>query len=108
MACFNQVVENLSKKVDGVMCNVQDIKTSLNFSSNDYDKKFTKITNDINKLNYELKKTNLFLCEDNAMIKVQKEKVTDLEDRSRHNNLRIDGVKESERENWDITEKNNI
>ena len=32
MAYFNQVVENLEKKVDGVMCDVQDIKTSLNFS----------------------------------------------------------------------------
>ena len=30
---------------------------------------------------------------------------TNLEDRSRRNNLRIDGIQESERENWDITEK---
>ena len=105
MACFNQVVENLSKKVDGVMCDVQDIKSSLNFSSNDYDQKFIKITNDINKLNDEFKKTNLFLCEDNSMLKIQKEKVTDLEDRSRRNNLRIDGIQESEREKIGILQR---
>ena len=33
-----------------------------------------------------------------------REKIRDLEDRSRRNNLRIDGVKESERESWEDTE----
>ena len=33
-----------------------------------------------------------------------REKIRDLEDRSRRNNLRIDGVKESEREFWEDTE----
>ena len=31
LACFNQVVENLSRKVDSIMCDVQDLKTGLNF-----------------------------------------------------------------------------
>ena len=30
LACFNQVVENLSRKVDSILYDVQDLKTGLN------------------------------------------------------------------------------
>ena len=38
-------------------------------------------------------------------MKYNREKLVDLEDRSRRNNLRVDGMIESERENWEVTEE---
>ena len=43
LACFIQMIENLSHKVDGIMHDVQDLKTSINFISDDAEKKFKNI-----------------------------------------------------------------
>ena len=100
------------------MCDVQDIKTSLNFPSNGYEQKYKNVSSNINTKrvlstscirdlhlhehmntgNEEIKKAKLFLYENNVMLKVQKEKVMDLEYRSRRNNLRIDELKENEKQ----------
>ena len=47
LACFNQVVNNLSSKVDGIMCDVQDLKTSLNYISTDQEEKINNIAGNI-------------------------------------------------------------
>ena len=44
-------------------------------------------------MNYGIKKNKLLL-----------EKMRDLEGRSRHNNLRVDGLKETENKTWEQTE----
>ena len=44
LACFNQMIRNLSRKVDGIVYDVQDLKTSINFiSDNDTEGKFINI-----------------------------------------------------------------
>ena len=105
LACFNQVVNNLSIKVDGIMCDVQDLKTSLNFISTDQEEKIKNVTREIAVIKNELKNTQLLNLEERKAMKDSKEKLVDLEDRSRRNNLRIDGLKESERETWEVTEQ---
>ena len=44
------------------------------------------------------------LCQENEYLR---EKLRDREDRSRRNNLRIDGLQEAESEKWEETEKIN-
>ena len=53
----------------------------------------------------EIHNINLLNLEDRKESKEKsKEKIIDLEDRSKQNNLRIDGLRESERENWEVTQ----
>ena len=105
LACFNQVVSNLSQKVDGIMCDVQDLKTSLNFISTDFEEKVKNISDNVTLVKKEISNTNLLNHDDRTAVKYNREKLVDLEDRSRRNNLRVDGMIESERENWEVTEE---
>ena len=43
--------------------------------------------------------------DDRTAVEYNREKLVDLEDRSRRNNLRVDGMIESERQNWEVTEE---
>ena len=47
IACFNNTVKNLSEKVDMIMCDVQELKTSLNFMGVDQRDALSKINADI-------------------------------------------------------------
>ena len=64
-----------------------------------------KINDDVAQVVKDMKNTQLLNNNDRNVLKFQKEKLTDLEDRSRRNNLRIDGLKENEKETWLITEE---
>ena len=105
LACFNQTIENLSRKVDGIMCDVQDLKTSINFISDDTEEKFKNIKKNTEKVQDVIKNVQLLNAEERDSLKEHKEKLIDLEDRSRRNNLRIDGVVEHVGETWEITEQ---
>ena len=65
-----------------------DIQESLQFTENELNTKFLKVEQNLEN--------------ETTMIK---EKLRDLEDRTRRNNLRIDGVNESVKETWDETEE---
>ena len=105
LACFNQMIENLSHKVDGIMCDVQDLKTSINFISDDAEKKFENIKKNTERVQSEIKNVHLLNTEERDSLYEHKEKLIDLEDRQRRNNLRIDGVVENVGETWEITEQ---
>ena len=105
LACFNQMIENLSHKVDGIMCDVQDLKTSINFISDDAEKKFENIKKNTERVQFEIKNVHLLNTEERDSLYEHKEKLIDLEDRQRRNNLRIDGVVENVGETWEITEQ---
>ena len=82
LACFNQMIENLSHKVDGIMCDVQDLKTSINFISDDAEKKFENIKKNTERVEFEIKNVHLLNTEERDSLKEQhKEKLIDLEDR---------------------------
>ena len=42
LACFNNNIKSLSEKVDNIMCDVQDLKTSLNYIGADKTKNWEK------------------------------------------------------------------
>ena len=104
LACFNQVVENLSRKVDSIMCDVQDLKTGLNFMSAEHVEKFKEISTDIKLVKTEVFNTKMLSVDERNVMKQHSVKLINLEDRSRRNNLRIDGLVENEGENWEMTE----
>ena len=103
MACFNNVIENVSSKVDNIIRDVQEIKTSMEFTSDMQNTKIKNVNERIDEVKKELTRTSLLNADDR--LKQQKEKVVDLEDRSRRNNLRLDGIEESEKETWEETEE---
>ena len=105
LACFSKVVDTLSNKVDNILCDVQDLKTSLNFVTKDYESKFADITNNVYILKKEITDTKVLNARDHGVVQQQTEKLVDIEDRSRRNNLRIDGISENDRETPEITEE---
>ena len=104
LACFNNTVKNLSDKVDSIMCDVQELKTSLNFMGVDQREALNKINADVTIMKKDLSNTQLLNSNDRNMVKQHSEKLVDLEDRSRRSNLRIDGLRENEKETWEETE----
>ena len=84
-----------------IMCDVQELKTSLNFMGVDQRDALSKINADITIIKKGLNSTQLLNSNDRNLVKQHTEKLVDLEDRSRRSNLRIDGLRENERETWE-------
>ena len=78
---INEQIDELSKKIN-------DMQESLEFTEVEMKEKISRV---------EMKQT--------SELSTLKNKIRDLEDRSRRNNLRIDGVAESLNETWETTEK---
>ena len=93
---FNTTVDRLEKKVStlteenyNIKKELESIKESLHFHSEIVDEKIGKICNDKSARN-----------NDNIVL----DKLAELEDRSRRNNLRFNGIREEEGEDWQKTE----
>ena len=98
----NQRLDNLSKEI-------ADLKESLEFTQEETEEKFSKLNEKITSM-----ERNLFsLKKDIEVIQTTKpswaieieNKLVDLEDRSRRNNLRINGIKEGKNETWEECEE---
>ena len=98
----NQKLDNLSKEI-------ADLKESLEFTQEETEEKFSKLNEKITSM-----ERNLFsLKKDIEVIQTTKprwaieieNKLVDLEDRSRRNNLRINGIKEGKNETWEECEE---
>ena len=89
LVCFNKVVENLSKNVDDIIFKNQH-------KSAEYIEKFKVITTDINLIRKEVSNTKLLSVDEWNVMKQQNKKLIDLTDRSKRNNLRIDGLGENQ------------
>ena len=105
LACFSKVVDTLSNKVDNILCDVQNLKTNLNFVTKDYETKFADITNNVYILKKELTDTRVLNARAHGVVQQHTEKLVDIEDRSRRNNLMIDGLSENDWETPEITEE---
>ena len=95
----------INQRLDGMTKDIEELKESLEFTQakmEEKEKSFKKIeekTRNMELLNKSIKK-------DVEAIEKNKEKLIDLENRSRRNNLRFDGIRENERESWiDCEEK---
>ena len=98
IAFFNGTVERLENKIDKVVKEnielkneVNDLKTSIQFHSDLVEDK----VKEVNAKLAESSKSGLINVED---------KLDELEDRSRRNNLRIHGIEEDDDETWEGTE----
>ena len=94
------IAANLTKRVDDLVTKIADLKARLEFSQNDIEKHTTQIT---------LLDTNLQLAvEEITKLQTlgakQLEKATYLENQSRRNNVRIEGIVEESSESWESTE----
>ena len=79
----------VSDKIEAFSKQIEEIKESMEFTEKELRKDITMVKNN----------------NENEII-ILKNKLRDLEDRSRRNNLRIDGIAESENESWnDCAEK---
>ena len=97
----NQRLDNLSKDIN-------DLKESLELSQNEYDDKFKNMGDKIQKLEEKINQ----MKEELHVIQTTKQSwaietdanLIDLEDRSRRNNLRFEGIKQHENESWEDCE----
>ena len=106
---FDSKFDEIKKDVININCDICDLKDSANFSGNqinDIEKKLMKTEEKLKSSGTSVssamvqKIDTVFL--DNTEIK---EKLVDLEDRSRRNNLRINGIEEGEKETSEVLEQ---
>ena len=97
----NQLPDNLSKDIN-------DLKESLELSQNEYDDKFKHVGDKIRKLQEEInlmKEELHFIQTTKPSWAIETDaKLIDLDDRSRGNSLRFEGIKEHENESWEDSE----
>ena len=107
LACFRETVSTflstVNERVDRLPNDVQDIKTSLNFTGDVAENKLIEVNEKIEKLKIEMKSTQSTQGEIFNVTSTIKRKLADLEDRSRRCNLRVDGINEHQNENWELT-----
>ena len=91
----NERLEKINKETVG-------LKTSLEISQQIFEKKFQKLDDNLSKQKQKHKEDINKLWKDNDQLC---ERLRDLEDRSRCDNLSIDGIAEVENETWEQTEE---
>lgn len=80
---IEKIIDKNSRRIKDIEDEIEGFKDSLTFQSDIMDQKFGQIKND-----------------QEETIKELKEKQRQMEDRSRRNNLRIDGISEHKNETW--------
>ena len=106
----------LNGRIDDVMKEVGIMKNSINFFQEEvFDKKIKEIHSTMEKLKKDNDKMYEEINSPNANItstaandqniKEIKEKLIDIENRSRRNNIRVEGVKEGDKEDWETSKR---
>ena len=90
----NIKLNDLSKETDNLKLSIEILQQITNEKFKEINKKLKNDKQHVNEID-ELWQENKYHCE----------KLRDIEDRSRHDNLRIDGLQEVENETWEQTEK---
>ena len=94
---FESAVHSLSARVDEVVKSVQSIKTSLEFTQ--------KNMEELKPVQAELIKTNKEIEPLNSDLSSQSLSLAYMENQSRRNNIRVNGILESSRETWEEAEE---
>ena len=92
---------NTNERLDKISQEVVEITKSLEFTQEELHDGLANVKNDIKKLQTDLREIEDDLLDPTFVV----EKLTELEDRSRRNNVRIDGIPETPNENWENCEK---
>ena len=104
MKFFNTAIERLERKVDNLTTEnavlkkeMADLKSSMQFNSDTIDKKLLEVNTKVSQVDVVNDKSIKTLADDHKNLHV---KVRDLEDRSKRNNLRFDGLWQTQGEDW--------
>ena len=90
-------------RLNSIVKDTEDLKLSVQTYQDAFDDKIKEMTNSIEKIKEKHKNENIQLEKENED---SKDKLRMLEDRSRRDNLRFDGIEEWEDESWVDTEEN--
>ena len=88
------------KEIKDLKAEVSDLKDSLEFTENVIEKKVEKLETELDNLEDKVQDIWDYQIDPDYI----QHKLIELEDRSRRNNIRIDGIEEEEGETWEISE----
>ena len=94
-------LETTNKRLEEISKEVRDITESVQFTEGRLDEEIATVKDDISKMKSDVRLIERDLLDPNDV----SEKLIELEDRSRRNNLRFDGLAEYTNETWDNCER---
>ena len=89
-------IEAVNVRLNKVSEEVDEIKKSLKFTQSKFDEELAIVKSNIKKVKSDMKEITEDLLDSDKV----SSKLIELEDRSRRNNLRIDGIAEDQNESW--------
>ena len=92
---------NTNERLDKISQEVVEITKSLEFTQEELHDSLANVKNDIKKVQTDQREIEDHLLDPTFVM----EKLTELEDRSRRNNVRIDGIPETPNETWENCEE---
>ena len=95
-ALFEASMNAVNKQIDSLITTVSDLKGSLEFTPKDV-QELTPNVEKLSAIEQEISNTKSYLNQ-------QKDKAEYLENQSRRNNIRVDGIPEVHGETWETTE----
>ena len=99
---LSEEIQDNNERLEKLNNETVDLQISLETSQEIFEKKFQKVNDNLSKQKQKHKEDINKLWKDNDQLC---ERLRDLEDRSRRDNLRIDGIAEVENETWEQTEE---
>ena len=99
---LTQAIKDNSTMLDALRKETDELKFSVEASQEMIEKKFEKDEGKVKSYKVQHDKDINELWQENEYLR---EKMRDLEDRSRRDNLRVDGLKEIDNETWEKTEE---
>ena len=93
---FDSLLTNVNSRIDGVIKDLAELKSSLQFTQKDVE--------DLKPVTEQMTKSGKELGEVQAQVDFHCDKMEYLENQSRRNNIRIDGIPEEPNETWEDTE----
>ena len=97
---FDIIITEIKK----VQSDINELKASLEHTDTVLEEKVAKVEKKIEKLQEQINELWNYQV-DPERLELTERKIVDLEDQSRRNNLRIDGISEKENETWDECEQ---
>ena len=116
---FKKQEQNLAKIISGnleitmqeiksLKNEVNELKKSMEFTQNDLEERVNNVEENMSKVKEDLQEIYEYQIEPdyvNDSLTYIRNKLTELEDRSRRNNIRIDGISEEPGETWEECER---
>ena len=101
---FSEIIkshlETTNQRLNQISGEVIELTKSLEFTQGEVKDEITNLKNDINEVKKELQEIGEDVLDPDFVTN----KLVELEDRSRRNNIRIDGIEEDENETWESCE----